>query len=103
MGDANGMQPREGRLLEMRWINRLLTIGLMLPVLFFANGGVDHNAFAGNALTAAGQHLRRSSNENDQAGAPEVCNEAYQPVCVTDQNGNQVTYSNDGFARMAKA
>jgi uncharacterized protein (TIGR02246 family) len=87
----------------MRWLNRLLTIGLVLPVLFIANGVVDHNAFAGNALTAAGQNLRRSSIWNVQAAAPEICIEVYQPVCGTDQSGKQVTYSNDCFARMAKA
>ncbi len=87
----------------MRWINRLRKIGLALPVLFFAIGGDNHNAFAGNTLSATGQNAVHRSIWKVQAAAPEVCIEVYQPVCGTDQNGNRVTYSNDCFARMAKA
>ena len=38
-----------------------------------------------------------------QAAPPEICTEIYQPVCGTNQNGKQVTYSNACFARVAKA
>jgi hypothetical protein len=34
---------------------------------------------------------------------PEVCTQIYQPVCGTDPAGKRVTYSNDCFARVAKA
>ncbi len=37
------------------------------------------------------------------AQAPEVCTQIYQPVCGTDATGKRVTYSNDCFARVAKA
>lgn len=37
------------------------------------------------------------------AETPEVCTQIYQPVCGTDQSGKRVTYSNECFARVAKA
>ena len=37
------------------------------------------------------------------AQAPEVCTQVYQPVCGTDPAGKRGTYSNDCFARVAKA
>jgi hypothetical protein len=37
------------------------------------------------------------------AQQPEVCTQIYQPVCGTDASGKRVTYSNECFARVAKA
>jgi len=37
------------------------------------------------------------------AQVPEVCTQIYQPVCGTDPADKRVTYSNDCFARAAKA
>ena len=38
-----------------------------------------------------------------QASPPEICTQMYQPVCGTDPSGKRVTYSNECFARAAKA
>ena len=44
-----------------------------------------------------------SNRRNLFAQAPQVCTQVYQPVCGTDPAGKRVTYSNDCFARAAKA
>jgi hypothetical protein len=38
-----------------------------------------------------------------QAQTPQACTMIYLPVCGTDRTGKRVTYSNDCFARVAKA
>jgi Kazal-type serine protease inhibitor domain len=87
----------------MQWMGCLLQIGLILPALFIANDALNYNVFAGNAFTAASQNLGRNSIWKVQGNPPEVCTQIYQPVCGTDPNGSRVTYSNECFARMAKA
>jgi hypothetical protein len=52
--------------------------------------------------------LAHAAGANDRgpvivAQAPEVCTQVYKPVCGTDPTGKRVTYSNDCFARVAKA
>jgi hypothetical protein len=63
----------------------------LLPVAALAMAALAHAAEAQNRPPIV------------LAQTPEVCTQVYQPVCGTDPAGKRVTYSNECFARAARA